>query len=84
MSPDGFGFLVPSGEGRRLLGAIHVSTVFPFRAPEGRVLYTCMVGGARRPELVGLDEEALVALAREELRALAGVTAAPCLTEVIR
>jgi oxygen-dependent protoporphyrinogen oxidase len=83
-APDGFGFLVPSGEGRRLLGAIHASTVFPFRAEGGRVLYTCMVGGARQPDLVKLDEGALVALAREELKALAGVTAAPAFTEVIR
>lgn len=82
--PDGFGFLVPSLEGRRLLGAIHSSTVFPWRAEGGRVLYTCMVGGARRPELAALDEQALVALAREELRALAGVQAPPSVTEVIR
>jgi oxygen-dependent protoporphyrinogen oxidase len=82
--PDGFGFLVPSLEKRRLLGAIHASTVFPFRAPGGRVLYTCMVGGARRPDLVSLDEEALIILAREELKDLAGVTASPSFTEVIR
>ncbi len=82
--PDGFGFLVPSGEKRRLLGAIHASTTFPFRVEGGRVLYTCMVGGARQPELVKLDEPALVALAREELRALAGVTAEPSFSEVIR
>jgi len=43
-----------------------------------------MVGGARRPELVEQDEEALVKLAREELRELAGVTAEPSFTEVIR
>jgi oxygen-dependent protoporphyrinogen oxidase len=82
--PDGFGFLVPGLEKRRLLGVIHASTVFPFRAEGGRVLYTCMIGGARRPELVKLDEEALVALAREELKELAGVTASPSFTEVIR
>lgn len=82
--PDGFGFLVPSGEGRRLLGAIHASTVFPFRAEGGRVLYTCMVGGARQGELVKQDEAELVKLAREELKALAGVTAEPSFTEVIR
>lgn len=83
-APDGFGFLVPPAEGRRLLGAIHASTVFPFRAEAGGVLYTCMVGGAKRPDLVGLDEPALVALAREELKALAGVTATPSLTRVYR
>lgn len=82
--PDGFGFLVPSQEKRRLLGAIHASTVFPFRAPGGRVLYTCMVGGARQPELVGLDEEALSTLVRDELRDLVGVTASPIFTEIIR
>ncbi|WP_426733043.1 protoporphyrinogen oxidase [Myxococcus faecalis] len=83
-APDGFGFLVPPMEKRRLLGAIHASTVFPFRVEAGRVLYTCMVGGATRPDLVALDEAALVALAREELKALAGVTATPTLTEVFR
>jgi protoporphyrinogen/coproporphyrinogen III oxidase len=82
--PDGFGFLVPAQEQRRLLGAIHASTVFPFRAEGGRVLYTCMIGGARRPDLVGLEEEALTQVAQEELRALAGVTAGPDFTEVIR
>jgi oxygen-dependent protoporphyrinogen oxidase len=82
--PDGFGFLVPSAEKRRLLGAIHASTVFPFRAPGGRVLYTCMVGGARRSDLVGLDEEALITLARDELKDLVGVTANPIFSEVIR
>jgi oxygen-dependent protoporphyrinogen oxidase len=83
-APDGFGFLVPGLEKRRLLGAIHASTVFPFRAEDGRVLYTCMVGGARRPELVKLSEEELVKLACEELKELAGVTASPSFTQVIR
>jgi oxygen-dependent protoporphyrinogen oxidase len=83
-TPDGFGFLVPSGERRRLLGSIHASTTFPFRVEGGRVLYTCMVGGARQPDLVKQDEAALTALAREELKALAGVTATPSFTEVIR
>lgn len=83
-APDGFGFLVPRVEGRKLLGAIHASTTFPFRVEGGRVLYSCMVGGARQPELVQQDEEALVALARDELRALAGVTATPSFSAVFR
>lgn len=81
--PDGFGFLVPSQERRRVLGVIHVSSTFPWRTEGGRILYTCMVGGAMRPDLVELDSPALVALAREELRELAGVTAEPSFTEVI-
>ncbi|NOK21537.1 protoporphyrinogen oxidase [Corallococcus carmarthensis] len=82
--PDGFGFLVPAVEGKAVLGTIHVSTTFPFRAEGGRVLLTCLMGGARRPEVVARDDDALAALAREELKAMAGLTATPELTEVIR
>ncbi|WP_375756719.1 protoporphyrinogen oxidase [Corallococcus exercitus] len=82
--PDGFGFLVPAVEGTAMLGTIHVSTTFPFRVEGGRVLLTCLMGGARRPDVVARDEDALAALAREELKAMAGLTATPELTEVIR
>lgn len=82
--PEGLGFLVPSAEGHELLAALHVSNLFPWRAEGGRVLYTCMLGGAHRPELAMLPEEDLLTLAREELHALAGVSAWPCLTEVVR
>lgn len=83
-APDGFGFLVPFEEKRRLMGAIHASTTFPFRVEGGRVLYTCMVGGARQPDLVKRDEAELAALALEELQSLTGVTARPTFTEVFR
>ena len=82
--PDGFGFLVPAAERRRVLGVIHVSTTFPWRTEGGRVLYTCLIGGATRPDLVELSEAALVTLAREELAHMAGVHAEPVLTEAIR
>lgn len=81
--PDGFGFLIPTLERRRILGVIHASSTFPWRVEGGRVLLTCMVGGAKRPDLVELDDAALVKLAREELRELAGITAEPSFTEVI-
>jgi len=82
--PDGFGFLVPAAERRRVLGVIHVSSTFPWRTEGGRILYTCLIGGATRPDLVELDEAALVTLAKEELRLMAGVTAEPVFTEAVR
>ncbi|RYZ39869.1 MAG: protoporphyrinogen oxidase [Myxococcaceae bacterium] len=82
--PDGFGFLVPAVEGKAVLGTIHVSTTFPFRAEGGRVLLTCLMGGTRKPEVVARDEDALVALAREELKAMTGLSATPELTQVVR
>ncbi|MGQ0508153.1 MAG: protoporphyrinogen oxidase [Myxococcaceae bacterium] len=72
---EGFGFLVPHVEGRAVLGVIYISSVFPWRAPPDQFLFTCMVGGARRPELV--DSPELLSLVREELKRALGLTAEP-------
>lgn len=71
--PEGFGFLAPRVESRRVLGCIYISSVFPWRAPEDQSLLTCMVGGATHPDLAALDEDALRALAREELERALGI-----------
>jgi len=49
---DGFGFLVPEVERRRVLGAVFSSSLFPERAPAGHVMLTVFVGGTRDPDLV--------------------------------
>jgi len=82
--PEGFGFLVPSGERRDILGVLYASSAFPFRAPGGGTLLTVLLGGAHRPDLLARDDAALVGTARAELRALLGVERAPSLTEVFR
>ena len=81
---EGFGFLIPSNAQRRILGSIYISSIFPWRVPGDSVLLTCMVGGARHPERAALDEDALVALTREELAHVLGVKAAPRLAQVVR
>ncbi len=73
----GFGFLVPAGEGTRLLGVLWDSTVFEGRAPAGKVLLRAMLGGARSPEVAALDDAAILAIVREDLRSTMGITAAP-------
>jgi oxygen-dependent protoporphyrinogen oxidase len=82
--PQGFGFLVPHREGRPLLGCLYVSSFFPWRAPAGAVLLTCMLGGARHREVLSLDEAGLVALARDQVRDTLGIRVEPSLTEVFR
>jgi oxygen-dependent protoporphyrinogen oxidase len=79
---EGFGFLVPRLEGRRILGALWDSSVFPGRAPSGKSLIRVMVGGARQPELARLPEDELLALVRGELNELMGVSAQPFLARV--
>jgi len=47
-SLDGFGFLIPSHERKKFLGAIWSSTIFPNRAPKDYASFTLFVGGARK------------------------------------
>src|SRR5690606_22246324 len=65
---DGFGFLVPRGEGPRILGALWDSSIYPGRAPAGRALIRVMIGGATDPEAAALDERTLVDEARRDLQ----------------
>ena len=65
---DGFGFLVPRRERRKVLGVLWDSSVFPNRAPKGKVLLRVMIGGARQPELALLPENELVKIALKELK----------------
>jgi oxygen-dependent protoporphyrinogen oxidase len=78
-----FGYLIPSGEGRRILGTLYDSSIFPNRAPEGHVLLRSIIGGARRPDLVDLSSEQLTELTRDELRDILGIKAAPVVSEVV-
>lgn len=74
---DGFGFLVPEVERRRVLGAVFSSTLFPDRAPEGHVMVTVFVGGTRDPDLVQADPQTLTARVLDDLRPLLGTQGDP-------
>jgi oxygen-dependent protoporphyrinogen oxidase len=81
---DGFGLLAPAVEQRDFLGILWSSSLFPGRAPEGHVLTTTIIGGARAPHLVEESEAELVALAVREHAAVLGVNGTPTLTHVTR
>ena len=80
---DGFGMLVPAKENRRILGSLFSSTLFPGRAPEGRVLLTTFVGG-RQPALAALPEAEIEQIVRAELGELLGVRAEPVFRQLSR
>lgn len=82
--PRGFGFLVPRGQGLRMLGTLWPSQIFPGRAPDAASLLTTMVGGAHDPTAVDLDDKKLLALVRTELQAVMGFTVQPYMTRIIR
>ncbi|MEO5929131.1 MAG: protoporphyrinogen oxidase, partial [Candidatus Kapaibacterium sp.] len=74
---DGFGLLVPEVERRCILGAIFSSTLFPNRAPEGTVLLTAFIGGAREPGLALRSAEEIAYDVHAELRRTLGICARP-------
>lgn len=81
---DGFGFLVPRGEGPRILGALWDSSIYPGRAPRGRALIRVMIGGATDPDAIALDDHELIAQARRDLQTIMGIRAMPVMTRIFR
>ena len=81
-SLDGFGFLVPRSSGRRTLGTVWNSSVFPGRAPEGHVLLTSFVGGATDPTATSLMREELAALVHREIAPILQITGNPAVHRV--
>ncbi|HVA67549.1 MAG TPA: protoporphyrinogen oxidase [Elusimicrobiota bacterium] len=71
--PEGFGFLVPRKEGKEISAATYSSAKFPGRAPEGKTLVRCFVGGAGRGAAAEKSEEDLIRLASEELSEILGL-----------
>jgi oxygen-dependent protoporphyrinogen oxidase len=80
----GFGFVVPAVEDRALLACTYASRKFEGRAPAGHDLVRAYVGGALRPDLAALADDALVETVRAELRSLAAIEAGPTLVRVQR
>jgi oxygen-dependent protoporphyrinogen oxidase len=74
---DGFGMLVPKKENMHILGTLFSSTLFSRRAPEGNVLLTTYIGGARQPQYAELSESEQVELVLQDLRKLLGIKGEP-------
>lgn len=81
---DGFGYLIPEKEKRKILGTIWSSVLFPHRAPEGHIAFTSFVGGSRQPSEARRTEEELVSLVTGEINAIMGGSASPTYSRVVR
>jgi oxygen-dependent protoporphyrinogen oxidase len=74
---DGFGFLVPRGEDDTLLGTLYCHDIFPGQSPPDSLFLRAMVGGARSPEAVGLDDDHLLDQVRASLARVYGADPDP-------
>jgi len=82
--PRGFGVLIARGEGYRMLGNLWETETYPGRGPRGHVLVRALYGGAVDPDAGAMDEPEILALAREEVARLYGMTEEPSYAQVVR
>jgi oxygen-dependent protoporphyrinogen oxidase len=83
-SLDGFGFLIPRSEGKRILGSIWTSSIFDDRSPDGMVQFRTMIGGATDPEAANLSNDSLLDLVTGELREIIGIKGTPTCTRIFK
>jgi len=81
---NGFGFIVPATEGRKINACSWSSTKFSHRAPDDFVLMRVFIGGAFAEDLAEQDDATLIDIARTELREIMGITATPILARAYR
>ena len=80
----GFGFLVAPSEGLNTLGCVWNSSLFKGRAPEGKVLLTVFIGGARNPDVIRLGDAELVSIAHAELQKILRIEGEPHAVSITR
>lgn len=81
---DGSGFLVPRSEGLHITACTWTSNKWLHSAPDDKVLLRCYVGHSEDQETVKLDDEAIVAAVRNDLKQVIGLQATPLFTEITR
>lgn len=81
---DGFGFVIPKSEGRKIMATSWVSKKWAGRAPEDCVLIRCFVGGAFDQDLVELNDEEMKAMVLSELKSIMGIDAEPVICKIFR
>lgn len=81
---DGFGFVVPWVERRKILSGTFSSVKYPGRAPEGCVLVRVFVGGPELPEVHLLSDQQLYSIATDELRPLLAIRGRPIMHHISR
>ncbi len=80
----GHGFLVPRVERKRMAACTFVTSKFDHRGPPNRILVRSFFGGAGDDAVLEESDDALVSMARAELRTILGLTAEPLFASVSR
>ncbi len=81
---DGFGYLTPRAEGCNCLGTLWDSSIFPNRAPAGKVLLRSMMGGATNTAAIDLSDDEVIARTAADLKRTMKITTHPEFARVFR
>jgi oxygen-dependent protoporphyrinogen oxidase len=81
---DGFGFVVPRVEQRRIIAGSFASIKFDGRAAADQVLIRVFVGGAVQPELLAHDDDEITTFAFEDLADLLQIQGKPIWSRLSR
>jgi len=80
--PDGFGYLVPSGANKEILGVLIESNVYEGRAARGQIMVRVMLGGAHHPAIINDSQDQILGKAIREMDSVYGLLANPIETFV--
>lgn len=81
---NGFGYLFARGEEQHILGTLWDSSIFAKRAPDGKVLFRSMLGGASHPQVMDLDDQQIQHLVQKSLAVTMGINCEPELVQIYR
>ncbi len=81
---NGFGYLMARGETIPVLGTLWDSQIFAKRAPDGKILFRTMLGGAARRDLIDLDDQELQRLVEKNLATTMQVSGKPEFVKIYR
>jgi oxygen-dependent protoporphyrinogen oxidase len=80
--PDGFGYLIPSSEKKKILGVLLESNIFTRDQNPELIFLRVMLGGMHHPTITKHTQEELVHLAIQEIEATYGLKERPANTFV--
>jgi protoporphyrinogen/coproporphyrinogen III oxidase len=73
----GFGLMIPRRETLNTIFNVWNSSVFPGRAPDGKILMTSFAGGAANPDFIEKDETAIAEIVEREMGSVLGIEGPP-------
>lgn len=81
---DGFGYLIPHKENRKILGALYDSSIFPERSRAGYKMIRVIMGGDKNRWILEKSEEDLVSMAYNDIKETLKIKSEPYIYKSFR